>query len=179
TLEKIRLRDYLRAVDRLELLMLQRMFELAKTHAYGTGYKMREAIGKNIKSRSKAIGTAVKNYNQAAQAIDPPAPTVDFSTLMDWTELQEFDLLRLARRGDVREREWTKPANREAAMKYHKIKRARETIVRSKIELRRLVTSIRDEEAEFTRVLDALRQQGHLLTGELTRFVRRRRAVNA
>lgn len=37
TVEKITRRDYMRAVDRLEFLMLQRMFELNKTHSYGTG----------------------------------------------------------------------------------------------------------------------------------------------
>lgn len=84
------------------------------------GYKMRESIGKNLKSRSKTIGTAVKAYNQAAQALHPPAPPVDFAKLMEWTELQEIDLLRLSRRGDVRELAWAKPVNREAAVKYYK-----------------------------------------------------------
>lgn len=30
-------RDWRRALDKLELLMVQRMFELAKTHTFGTG----------------------------------------------------------------------------------------------------------------------------------------------
>lgn len=34
---KVALRDYMRALDRLQLLMVQRMFELAKTHVAGTG----------------------------------------------------------------------------------------------------------------------------------------------
>ncbi|KZV92759.1 hypothetical protein EXIGLDRAFT_597691, partial [Exidia glandulosa HHB12029] len=87
-------RDWRRALDRLELLMVQRMFELAKTHAFGTGYKLRQAIGKGLKSRSQAIRTAVARYNALAQELKPPAPTVDFATLMEWTELQEFELLR-------------------------------------------------------------------------------------
>lgn len=192
TLEKIRLRDYMRAVDRLEFLMLQRVFELQKTHSVntgtrvchnealfsrGAGYKMRESIGKNLKSRSKTIGTAVKAYNQAAQALHPPAPPVDFSKLMEWTELQEFDLLRLSRRGDVREREWAKPINREAAVKHHKIKRAREELVRCQVELRRLVTAIRDEEVELERILGE--QQQHPLANELASLRRRRVSVNA
>lgn len=37
TLEKTRLRDYMRAVDRLELLLLGRMLELSKVHSVGTG----------------------------------------------------------------------------------------------------------------------------------------------
>ncbi|EJD38509.1 hypothetical protein AURDEDRAFT_38592, partial [Auricularia subglabra TFB-10046 SS5] len=178
-LERIRLREYLRAVDRLELLMLQRMFELQKTHALGTGYKMREAIGKNIKARSKAIATAVKNYNDMAKDLTPPGPPVDFSTLIEWTELQEFDLLRLARRGDVREREWSKPVNREAAVKHYKVKRAHEELLPCKVEIRRLFNSMRDEEADLTRILADLRGKGHALAGEVSSLRRRRLAVNA
>ncbi|KZV93713.1 hypothetical protein EXIGLDRAFT_673831 [Exidia glandulosa HHB12029] len=179
TLEKIRLRDYMRAVDHLEFLLLQRVFELSKTHALGTGYKMREAISKNIKSRSKAIANAVKKYNTAAAAVVPPAPSVDFSKLMEWTELQEFDLLRMSRRGDVREREWAKPANRELAQKYYKVKRAQEEIQRCEIELHRLVTAIHDEEAELDRVHGQLLERAHPLAGEVARISRRRSGVNA
>ncbi|KZV81825.1 hypothetical protein EXIGLDRAFT_627873, partial [Exidia glandulosa HHB12029] len=49
-----------------------------------TRYKLREAIGKGLKSRSQAIRTAVTRYNELAAVLVPPAPTVDFSTLMEW-----------------------------------------------------------------------------------------------
>ncbi|KZV82873.1 hypothetical protein EXIGLDRAFT_626428, partial [Exidia glandulosa HHB12029] len=70
-------RDWRRALDKLELLMVQRMFELAKTHTFGTGmrYKLRQAIGKGLKSRSQAIRAAVQKYNTLAETLNPPAPT--------------------------------------------------------------------------------------------------------
>lgn len=37
TLKRIAERDWQRALDRLEYLMVQRMFELAKAHTFGTG----------------------------------------------------------------------------------------------------------------------------------------------
>ncbi|KZV93301.1 hypothetical protein EXIGLDRAFT_613139, partial [Exidia glandulosa HHB12029] len=47
-------------------------------------YRDALAIGKGLKSRSQAIRTAVARYNDLAAALIPPAPTVDFSTLMEW-----------------------------------------------------------------------------------------------
>ncbi|KZV79460.1 hypothetical protein EXIGLDRAFT_735062, partial [Exidia glandulosa HHB12029] len=178
-LDNILQRTYNRALDRLQYLMLQRLLELSKTHAVGTGYKMREAIGKNIKARSKAIGTAVKNYNDAALALEPPAPPVDFAKLMDWTELQEFDLLRVSRRGDVRDREWAQPTNRAIAVKHYKVKRAYEEQQRCLVEIRRLVTAIRDEDADLTRRHAELVRTDHALAYEVGILRRRRAAVNA
>ncbi|EJD50109.1 hypothetical protein AURDEDRAFT_42451, partial [Auricularia subglabra TFB-10046 SS5] len=113
-----------------------RLCQVAQHPLYLKGFGLNDL--ETIKARSKAIATAVRNYNEAAQELRPPAPTVDFTKLMEWTELQEFDLLRLARRGDVRERAWSQPVNREAATKHYKILRAREELVRCKIEIRRL-----------------------------------------
>ncbi|KZV89030.1 hypothetical protein EXIGLDRAFT_566979, partial [Exidia glandulosa HHB12029] len=82
-------RDWRKALDRLELLMVQRMFEMAKSHTFGTGYKLRQAIGKGLKARSQAIRTAVARYNALADALQPPALKIDFAQLMEWTELQD------------------------------------------------------------------------------------------
>ncbi|EJD47348.1 hypothetical protein AURDEDRAFT_62365, partial [Auricularia subglabra TFB-10046 SS5] len=177
TLLKMARRDYMRAVDRLELLMLQRMAELKKTHTLG--YKMREHVGKNIKSRSKAIATAIKKYNVAALALTPPAPTVDFSQLLEWTELQEFDLLRFSRDGDVRDRAWAQRANRDAAIKHYKLQRAREELARCQVEMRRLVTAIDIETTELARRHAELAAQQHPLTREVARLCERRAAANA
>ncbi|KZV81291.1 hypothetical protein EXIGLDRAFT_574472, partial [Exidia glandulosa HHB12029] len=160
-------RDWRRALDRLELLMVQRMFELAKTHTFGTGYKLRQAIGKGLKSRSQAIRTAVQKYNALAEALNPPAPTVDFAMLMEWTELQEFELLRHSRSGDVREKPWANPTNRLMAVKYYKLARAREELLRCRVETRRLVTAMHDEEQHFESVYARLQESNALLAHEV------------
>ncbi|KZV80688.1 hypothetical protein EXIGLDRAFT_595556, partial [Exidia glandulosa HHB12029] len=166
-LEQIVERDWCKALDRLELLMVQRMFELAKSHTFGTGYKMREAISKGLKSRSQAIRTAVARYNELAVTLTPPAPTVEFATLMEWTELQEFELLRHSRAGDVRERAWAQPANRAMAVKYYKLARAREELLRCRVETRRLVTAMRDEETRYDLAIQRLLASGNMLAYEL------------
>ncbi|KZV83901.1 hypothetical protein EXIGLDRAFT_568753, partial [Exidia glandulosa HHB12029] len=139
---------------------------------------MREAIGKGLKARSQAIRTAVVRYNDLAQALTPPAPTVDFSTLMEWTELQEFELLRHSRAGDVRGKAWAQPANRAMAIRYYKLKRAREELVRCKVEVRRLVTAMRDEEARFNDALQRLNASGTMLAYELREYAAQRIACN-
>lgn len=171
-------RDWQQALDRLELLMVQRMFELAKSHVFGTGYKLREAIGKGLKSRSQAIRTAVARYNALALALDPPAATVNFATLMEWTELQEFDLLRRSRTGDVREKVWAQPANRLIASKHYKMLRAEEELVRCRVESRRLITAMHDEERLLEDTVRSLAGTNPGLACELREVLARRTAVN-
>ncbi|EJD33722.1 hypothetical protein AURDEDRAFT_177197 [Auricularia subglabra TFB-10046 SS5] len=169
-------RDWRRALDRLELLMVQRMFELAKSHVFG--YKLREAIGKGLKSRSQAIRTAVTRYNELAAALNPPAAPVNFATLMEWTEVQEFELLRRSRAGDVREKAWAQPANRLMAAKYYKVLRANEELIRCRIEARRLMTAMHDEERQLETTLGRLTASNPALGYELRELIARRMAVN-
>lgn len=143
------------------------------------GYKLRESISKNIKARSKAIGTAVKNYNQAARSVTPPAPTVDFATLIEWTELQEFDLLRIARRGDIRDCDWTKPIHRAIATKHYKVLRAHEELLRCQVKARRLSTFMRDEDAELTKKHEDLSRTKHPLTADVKALLQHRALANA
>lgn len=65
---------------------------------------------------------------------------------MEYAFLADFDLLRdPAKLGEVRP--WATPASRLILDKYFKIERAREEIKRCDIEIRRVITSIRDEAA--------------------------------
>lgn len=142
------------------------------------GYKLREAIGKGLKSRSQAIRTAVARYNELAAELDPPAPPVNFSILMEWTELQEFELLRHSRAGDVLDKAWAQPANRLMAVKHYKLARAEEELIHCRIETRRLVTAMRDEEQHFDHVQQALHLSNVVLSHELAEYIAQRRATN-
>jgi hypothetical protein len=63
---------------------------------------------------------------------------------MEYAFLSDFDLLRHPERG-VEVRPWADPAARLLMDTYFKIEHAREEILRCDIEIRRLVTYIRDE----------------------------------
>ncbi|KAJ7065958.1 hypothetical protein B0H15DRAFT_958433 [Mycena belliarum] len=65
-------RRYQRALDELQGLIVARLFELTKMNMSGTGYKLRKHIAKALQAPSRAVKTALSNYNTAAAALDPP-----------------------------------------------------------------------------------------------------------
>ncbi|KAJ7912929.1 hypothetical protein B0H13DRAFT_1712828 [Mycena leptocephala] len=136
---------YRLALMKLEKLVVQRMFELTKMNLSQTGYKLRKHIVKALQARSQAIWTALKSYNIAAAAMVPPGRKLTWSEVVEYVFLSDFDLLRHPERG-VEVRPWADPAARLLMDTYFKIERAREEILRCDIEIRRLVTYIRDEQ---------------------------------
>ncbi|KAJ6538646.1 hypothetical protein DFH09DRAFT_1249621 [Mycena vulgaris] len=80
----VRKRRYQRALDKLQGLIIARMFELAKCNMSGTGYKLRKHIAKVLQARSRAVRNAITNYNQVAAAMTPPKPT------LSWEEVVEY-----------------------------------------------------------------------------------------
>ncbi|KAJ7821992.1 hypothetical protein B0H14DRAFT_3471049 [Mycena olivaceomarginata] len=95
----IKKRKYLLALDALELLIVERIFELTKMNQSQTGYKMRKHIAKALQARSKA-------------------------QVVEYAFLADFDILRDTR-AEIQSRPWTRPAYRLAMDRYFKILRAR------------------------------------------------------
>ncbi|KZP05529.1 hypothetical protein FIBSPDRAFT_673874, partial [Athelia psychrophila] len=90
----VAMRRYQGAVDHLEGLIVARMFELTKMNMSQTGYKMRKHISKALQSRSQAICTALERYNTAARALSPPRQQLEWSDVVDYAFLADFDILR-------------------------------------------------------------------------------------
>ncbi|KAJ7640901.1 hypothetical protein DFH06DRAFT_1137727, partial [Mycena polygramma] len=157
--EMVRKRNYQRALDHLEKLIIQRMFELAKCNMSGTGYKLRKHIAKALQARSKALKNALSRYNFEARAISPPKPTLSWEDVVEYAFLADFDLLREGRR-DIREEPWAQQAGRVAMDQHYKLLRADEEIIRLNVEIRRLVTWMKDEDAFLTREEVRLREEG-------------------
>ncbi|KAK7022491.1 hypothetical protein R3P38DRAFT_2532722 [Favolaschia claudopus] len=137
-------RTYRLAVNRLEELVVRRLFELAKMNMSGTGYKLRKHIAKALQTRSKTIRAALARYNEAALALTPPRRRLEWEEVIEFGFLSYFDILRDVQ-GNAAIRPWATPAARQLMDTYFKIKRAREEIDRLNVEIRRLVTYIRDE----------------------------------
>ncbi|KAJ6564784.1 hypothetical protein B0H19DRAFT_1209940 [Mycena capillaripes] len=157
--EMVYKRRYQRALDHLEGLVVARMFELAKCHMAGTGYALRQHIAKALQARSKAIKAAIIRYNEAAEEMDPPMPTLDWKEVVEFAFLADFDLLRDARQ-DIRQEPWASPAGRAAMDQHFKLLRADEEIQRLNVEIRRLVTYMRDEQEFLAREEGRLREEG-------------------
>ncbi|KAI6018897.1 hypothetical protein BKA83DRAFT_4464818 [Pisolithus microcarpus] len=138
-------REYRRALDNLESLVVARLFELTKMNRAGTGYKLRKHIAKALQSRSAAIKVALERYNKCALAVRPPRQTLRWEQVVEYAFLADFDLLRDTRE-DISQRPWAHPTARFAMDTYFKMRRAEEEIVRLNIEIRRVVTYMRDED---------------------------------
>ncbi|KIK11936.1 hypothetical protein PISMIDRAFT_121810 [Pisolithus microcarpus 441] len=128
---------FIHAVEELEGLVVQRMFELSKANLAKTGYKMRKHISKAISRRSAAIRAALERYNKLAPHQRPPRPKLDYAEVIGYSLLGKFSLLKHSRY-KVLEKPWALPDNREMMMKYYKLQRSQEEITRLNVEIRRL-----------------------------------------
>ncbi|KAJ7697754.1 hypothetical protein B0H14DRAFT_3529204 [Mycena olivaceomarginata] len=140
----IKKREYLLALDALELLIVERIFELTKMNRSQTGYKMRKHIAKALQARSKAVRNAIDRYNSAASLLDPPMPQLTWDQVVEYAFLADFDIL-WDTRAEIQSRPWTRPAYLLAMDRYFKILRAREEIRRLNVEIPRVVTWICNE----------------------------------
>ncbi|KAJ6510311.1 hypothetical protein DFH09DRAFT_1435255 [Mycena vulgaris] len=166
TAEAIKMRKYQLALDALELLIVERIFELTKMNQSQTGYKMRKHIAKALQARSKAVRNAIEHYNAAAGAISPPMPMLDWEQVVEYAFLADFDILRDTR-AEIQSRPWTRPAYRLAMDRYFRIERAREEIKRLNVEIPRVVTWIRDENAFLRKMETQLREPGEKTAEEI------------
>ncbi|KAJ7048099.1 hypothetical protein C8F01DRAFT_1268696 [Mycena amicta] len=160
TVAAVRKHAYRKALDALELLVIQRLLELTKMNRSGTGYKMRKHIAKALQVRSKAIRAALERYNTAATAMLPSKPTLSWEQVVNYTFLSDFDLLR--EENGVDGEKWAQPMFRFLMDSFFKIERAREEVQRLNIEICRVVTWIRDERQYLQRMEKGLRDAGEV-----------------
>ncbi|KAJ7281137.1 hypothetical protein C8J57DRAFT_1433838 [Mycena rebaudengoi] len=178
-------RRYRACINKLEELVLKRMFELTQMNRSHTGmyicghwelltktsgYKLRTHIAKALQVRSTTIRAALVRYNSAAAALSPPGRALTWLEVVNYTFLSDFDLLRDPEMNRTI-RSWATPAARHLLDTHFKIERAKEEIIRLDIEIRRLVTHIRDEK-EF---LVAKEAKVRLTDPGLAYFVRKYR----
>lgn len=189
-------RRYHRALEHLQRLVVQRLFELHKLNLQHTGqcrrplglrsmlmhnplaYKVRTHIAKALQTRCKAIRNAVSAYNAAALSLTPPRPTVDWQKVSHYSFLDEFALLHDAN-DDVRQRPWASPVGQQILRRCRRLDRAREQIVRSHVEAQRLFTWIADENEAFARVVQDLNTSGSKVLTPVLDYVERRTAINS
>ncbi|KAJ7823341.1 hypothetical protein B0H14DRAFT_3146087 [Mycena olivaceomarginata] len=166
-------RKYRRCLDKLESLVVKRLFELTKLGMSGLGaphliysclllpryllpaieaYKMREKISKALRTRAEAIRTALEKYNSAAAQLNPPWNRLTWAAVIDTVALADFDLLRDTTT-DIRKLPWANPADREAMVLYFGTLRAKEEIYRLNIEIRRVITFMADDHVDYLRAI--------------------------
>ncbi|PIL35238.1 hypothetical protein GSI_03028 [Ganoderma sinense ZZ0214-1] len=157
-------REYRLAIDNLERLVVQRLFELTKLGVSGLGYKLREKIGKALKARAEAIKTALAEFNQCA--VNLQRPTLSWNEVMDMVTLAEFDLLRETRE-DIRQFPWAQRITSQAMNLYFNVKRAHEEIARLNVEIPRTFTSLIDRHYDYQLAIRSVSLEDPALAREL------------
>ncbi|KAG2101883.1 uncharacterized protein F5147DRAFT_746939 [Suillus discolor] len=121
---------YHKALDNLQCLVVQCLFELQRLNVSQTAC-------------CHAIQNAVQKYNDTASELQP-------------LFLEEFNLLHETQQ-DIRNKPWAKPAIQETMCQHLHILRAKEEILRCNVEVRRLQTAISAEDQMFVRTLASLK----------------------
>lgn len=143
-----------------------------------TGYKLRKHIAKALQARSQAIRHALDKYNIAASALFPPRSHLSWNDVVEYAFLADFDLLRDTRQ-DIRDRPWATPAGRLSMDRHFKLERAREEIQRLNIEIPRVITYMRDEDAFLRRKEKEIRMYDNGLAHQVLLHRRERGRFNA
>ncbi|KAI6020369.1 hypothetical protein BKA83DRAFT_4464675 [Pisolithus microcarpus] len=128
-------REYQRALDRLEGLVVARIFELSKMNR---------------------AGTALDHYNTAAHAMNLPRHQLHWDEVVEYTFLSEFDLLRDSQQ-DVSQQPWTMPAARLMMDWYFKKCHALEEVQHLNVEICCFITYVQDEDRYLRRCEEQLR----------------------
>jgi len=135
-------------------------------------------IVKSLKTHCTAIRRAVEVYNLTALALVPPHPLLDWSVVLHYSFLDEFNLLHETHE-DIRSQRWTEPAVCTTMKQDLQVTRAYEEIECCNIEVHCLHTSIYNEHALFTDILCKLEQKKDPLSGPVMDYVVHRHHANA
>ncbi|KAL1673038.1 hypothetical protein EV122DRAFT_271001 [Schizophyllum commune] len=176
-LRYVQTREFERVMNRLEGLVVQRLVELSKANLSRTGYKLRKHIAHNLVKRSEAIRSVLAKYNNMAPNQEPPRPRIEYRDIVSYAFLGEFELLKHSKH-NILQRPWSSPSNRQMADKYHKVKRAKEELIRSRVEARRLRHWVDQEEDTYRTAISVAREADPLLAAELAWVLARQRRVN-
>ncbi|KZO99457.1 hypothetical protein CALVIDRAFT_477266, partial [Calocera viscosa TUFC12733] len=178
TEDELRRRTYNQALDHLEALVVQRLFEMEKLSLRGTGYALRTHLAKALRERSEAIRTALQRYNNLARQVKPPRPTLSFQEVVDYSFLSEFTLLRNSRE-DIRAKRWSDPFVRETTVKWLLVRCARVELKCLNVEVCRLWTALHDEPQSMMRRIRRAEAQGDfLVAAEMSSVLVRRLRVD-
>lgn len=59
------------------------------------GYKLRQHIAKALNRQSETVRKTIRQYNNQAELLDPPAPQITWEEIAEYSFVGEFDLPRI------------------------------------------------------------------------------------
>ncbi|KIM65037.1 hypothetical protein SCLCIDRAFT_23132 [Scleroderma citrinum Foug A] len=157
-------RQFIHTVEELENLVVQCLFELSKANLASTGYKL-------------PVQHALERYNKLAMKQSPLRPVLQYSEVLSYATLGDFDLLKHSQH-DVLARLWSNTMHCHMAVKYFKLLRAHEEINWLNVEVRQLQAWIDNETAEIKQIAAELSAQSPLLSAKLWALFYREQRIN-
>lgn len=127
--------------------------------------------------RSGAIRSALDKYNKLAISQNPQHPTLQYSEVMSYAALGEFEILKCSCH-DILAKPWSNGIHREMTNKYFKIIRAQEEITRLNVKIRRLQAWVDMEDADIERMATELDSTDTRLAAELWLLYNRQHRIN-
>ncbi|KAJ3990925.1 hypothetical protein F5050DRAFT_1802258 [Lentinula boryana] len=121
---------------------------------------MCQHIGHAMQKRSTTIRSALEKYNEAAAKLTPPRKLLDWDDVMNYTYLSD----------NVHDKTWAKPAVREAMSELFKLIQAEEEIHRLNMEIKRLITYMKEEEEYVSLVATSVQETNPLLAYQIRRY---------
>jgi hypothetical protein len=116
------------------------------------GYKLHKHIAQALSRQCAAIRNAISHYNGLVPIQKPPRPLLMYSKVIDYCTFSEFEILKHSDH-DILSKEWAVLANRQAANKYFKIKRAEEEIHRCNVEVTRVQAWVDEDNVVMSRAV--------------------------
>ena len=120
---------------------------------------------------------ALERYNKLAVKQSPPRPVLQYSEVLSYAALGDFDLLKHSRH-HVLARPWSNTMHCQMAVKYFKLLRAHEEINWLNVEVRRLQAWVDNETTEIQRIATEISAQNPLLSTELRALFNHQQRVN-
>ena len=188
-------RAYRCTLNDLERLVVQRLLELTKLNIAGTGnikyipdicplntkgfigYKLQTHISKALQCRSEVIRKVLTKYNQQAQKLSPPRPTLSWMQVVDYGFLGKFDLLCNSRT-NIHNEEWAKPGHHELTTQYMELSHVREELDQLNIEIKWLRTYMHHEAQDYEEAVRRVSVMDPALAAEITRWWSLCHAIN-
>ncbi len=118
------------------------------------GYKLHKHIMQALSCCCTAIHNAINHYNALVPIQTPPHPCLEYSEVVKYCNFSEFEILKHSDH-DLLSKDWTVLANRQAANKYFKLKRAKEEVQHCNIEVAHLQAWVDTDDAEMSRAVTA------------------------
>ncbi|KIM63083.1 hypothetical protein SCLCIDRAFT_87785, partial [Scleroderma citrinum Foug A] len=107
-------------VEELKNLVVQHLFKLLKANLASMGKIVSYIVTSSVNKFLKLLQNALERYNKLAVKQSPPQPVLQYSEVLSYATLGDFDLLKHSRH-NVLARLWLNTMHHQMAVKFFKL----------------------------------------------------------